>query len=185
LETPKLSDPRSTMSVEVVVMAQDRVKVTIQVRDDDGEVYPREWLWAEAVTEDDDGGTYCLLNTPLFAPFALGDMVDATRQDDGTLAVTALHRRGGRTAHLIVFSGLTDRAAVQSLADEWAATGTWVESCDVVALTVAVESAEGGRPTGAELAALRLSGSVVEVMRLADPEETPDDPIFRHLFVAA
>jgi hypothetical protein len=116
------------MSAEVVVMSEDKVKVAIQVRAEEGELGPREWLWATVVQEDMRKGIYCLLN--------------------GDRLVTALHRRGGRTAHMLVFPADADRAAIQRLAEEWGrATGTWVEGFGGGTVpTVAVERQAGGQP---------------------------------------
>lgn len=161
-------------------MERRKVKVAIRVRDQEGGRLPREWLWAEVV--DQSAGIYCLFNTPFFAPFALGDLVETRRRRNGDLVVTKLHRRGGRTAHLVVFPVTVDRAAVQRLADEWAATGTWVEGCgNGTALTVAVERLAGGRPDEAELAALELGGRLEQLMLLADPDEPPDAQAFAYL----
>jgi hypothetical protein len=169
--------------VEVVVMAEGNVKLAIQVRSDEGELCPREWLWATVVYEDKRKGIYCLLNTPFFAPFALGDLVEARFRRNGDRFVTALHRRGGRTAHLLMFHYAVDRAAIELLADQWRATGTWVEGFDDgTALTVAVEA--GGQPSEAELCELAASGRLTELMQLADPDQKPDDPVFRYVVAA-
>lgn len=173
------------IGVEVVVMAEGKVKVAIQVRDDEGELCPREWLWATVVYEDKRKGIFCLLNTPFFAPFALGDLVEARFRRNGDRFVTALHRRGGRTAHLIMFHYSVDRAAIQQLARGWEDTGTWVEGFDDgTALTAAVERAAGGQPAEAELAELAASGHLQQLMQLADPDEKPDDPVFRYVVAA-
>jgi hypothetical protein len=176
--------------VEVVVLAEGkvtggRVKVAIQIRDDEGELCPAEWLWATIVFEDQRKGIYCLLNTPFFAPFALGDLVEARFRRNGDRFVTALHRRGGRTAHLIVYPANADRAAIQLLADQWRSTGTWVEGFGAgTALTVAVDRLAGGHPTGPEIATLATSGQLEYVTLLADPSELPDDPVFRYVVAA-
>lgn len=160
-------------------------KVGIQLRDDDGTLLPREWLWARVVHEDVRKGVYCLLNTAFLAPFALGDLVEARIQRNGDRLVTALHRRGGRTAHLLVFTARLDVTARLRLAEQWTATGTWVEGSGGDAVTVSVQAPPGGRPTVAELDGLRASGCLTEVIRLADPGELPDDPVFRSLVMAA
>jgi hypothetical protein len=181
--------------VEVVGMAEGKlaegkitegkVKVAIQIRDDEGELCPAEWLWATIVFEDQRKGIYCLLNTPFFAPFALGDLVEARFRRNGDRFVTALHRRGGRTAHLIVYPADADRAAIQLLAEQWRSTGTWVEGFAAgTALTVAVDRLAGGRPTGPEIATLAMSGQLDYVTLLADPSELPDDPVFRYVVAA-
>jgi hypothetical protein len=171
--------------VEVVVMAEGRVKVAIQVRDSEGVLCPAEWLWATVVFEDKRKGIYCLLNTPFFAPFALGDLVEARFRRNGDRFVTALHRRGGRTAHLLAFPADIDRAAVQLLAEQWRATGTWVEGfAGGTVLTVAVDRLAGGQPSGPELARLAMSGPLECATLLADPDELPDDPVFRYVVAA-
>jgi Domain of unknown function (DUF4265) len=170
--------------VEVVVMLADKVKVAIQVRDDEGELCPREWLWATVVYEDKRKGIYCLLNTPFFAPFALGDLVEARFRRDGERMVTALHRRGGRTAHMLMFCAAVDREAIRRLARRWEESGTWVEGLDGIALTIAVERETGGQPAEAELAELAASGRLQAINQLADPNQQPDDPIFRYVVAA-
>jgi hypothetical protein len=171
--------------VEVDVMTEGKVKVAIQVRDDEGELCPAEWLWATVVFEDQRKGIYCLLNTPFLAPFALGDLVEARFRSNGDRFVTALHRRGGRTAHLLMFHGGVDRDAIQHLARGWEATGTWVEGFDGgTALAVAVERGAGGLPGEAELSELAASGRLTEIMQLADPDQKPDDPVFRYVVAA-
>jgi hypothetical protein len=171
--------------VEVVVMADGKVKVAIQVRDDEGLLLPAEWLWATVVYEDRRKGIYCLLNTPFLAPFALGDLVEARFRRNGDRFVTALHRRGGRTAHVLMFQSCVDRAAIQDLARGWEASGTWVEGFDGgTALTIAVEREAGGLPGEAELSELAASGRLRELMQLAHPDEKPDDPVFRYLIAA-
>ena len=162
-----------------------KVKVAIQVRTDEGELLPPESLWATVVYEDQRKGIYCLLNTPFFAPFALGDLVEARFRRNGDRFVTALHRRGGRTAHLIVYPADADRAAIQLLAEQWRSTGTWVEGfADGTALTVAVARLAGGHPTGPEIATLAMSGQLEYATLLADPSELPDDPVFRYVVAA-
>jgi hypothetical protein len=171
--------------VEVVVMAEGKVNVAIQVRDDEGVLCPAEWLWATIVFEDQRKGIYCLLNTPFFAPFALGDLVEARFRRNGERFVTALHRRGGRTAHLIVYPADADRAAIELLAEQWRSTGTWVEGfAGGTALTVAVDRSADGHPTGSELATLAMSGQLEYAALLADPSEKPDDPVFRYVVAA-
>jgi hypothetical protein len=173
------------MDVEVVVMSADKVKVAIQVRGDDGELCPTEWLWAAVVFEDARRGIYGLLNTPFVAPFALGDLVEARFRRNGDRFVTALHRRGGRTAHLLTFRGDVDPATLQELAREWETTGTWVEGFDGgSAMTVAVERHKGGSPTDLELDELWARGWLDTLMLLADPDEKPDNPVFRHVVAA-
>jgi hypothetical protein len=165
--------------------ADGTVRVAIQVRDDEGELCQPEWLWATVVYEDQRKGIYCLLNNPFWAPFALGDLVEARFRSDGERYVTALHRRGGRTAHLLVFPADADRAAIRSLAGVWQSTGTWVEGfAGGTALTVAVDRQHGGQPTESELATLAMSKALECITLLADPDEQPDDPIFRHVVAA-
>jgi hypothetical protein len=162
-----------------------KVKVAIQVRDQEGELCQPEMLWATVVYEDQRKGIYCLLNNPFWAPFALGDLVEARFRCDGERYVTALHRRGGRTAHLLVFPADADRAAISSLAEVWRATGTWVEGfAGGTVLTVAVDRAMGGQPTGPELATLAMSEALECVTLLADPAERPGDPVFRQIVAA-
>jgi hypothetical protein len=166
-------------------MSEGQVKVAIQVRDENGELCQPERLWATVVYEDQRKGIYCLLNTPFWAPFALGDLVEARFRRNGERFVTALHRRGGRTAHLLVFPADADRAAIEALAEMWRATGTWVEgnACGTV-LTVAVDRQAGGQPTGPELATLAMDRALEYVTLLADPHELPDDPVFRQVIAA-
>jgi len=169
----------------VVVMSEERVKVAIQVRDPDGSLAAPEWLWAGVVYEDQRRGIYCLHNTPFFAPFALGDLVEARFRCNGDRVVTALHRRGGRTSHLLVFPAGVDTEWVRSLADQWAATGTWVERRGgETAFAVAVDRAAGGHPTGPELATLATDGALEWATLLAAPDEKPDDPVFRQVVAA-
>jgi hypothetical protein len=174
------------MGLEVVVMSADgRVKVAIQVRTDEGELLPPESLWATVVYEDRRRGIYCLLNTPFLAPFALGDLVEARFRSNGERFVTALHRRGGRTAHLLVFPADAEKEDIEKLAEQWAATGTWVEGyAGGPALTVAVDRQAGGQPTGPELAMLAMGGSLACATLLADPDEKPDHPCFRYVIAA-
>jgi hypothetical protein len=166
-------------------MSEGKVKVAIQVRDEEGELCSPEWLWATVVYEDQRKGIYCLLNNPFWAPFALGDLVEARFRRNGERLVTALHRRGGRTAHLLVFPADADRAAIAALAQLWRATGTWVEGFGRgTVLTVAVDRQTGGQPTGPELATLAMGGALEYITLLADPDELPDDPVFRHVVAA-
>jgi hypothetical protein len=166
-------------------MPDGTVKIAIQVRDVVGELCPPEWLSAKVVYEDRRKGIYCLLNTPFWAPFALGDLVEARFRNSGDRFVTALHRRGGRTAHMLAFPADVDKALVQDLADEWRVTGTWVEGfAGGTALTVAVDRLAGGHPTGPELAMLAMSGQLEYATLLADPSELPDDPVFRYVVAA-
>jgi Domain of unknown function (DUF4265) len=171
--------------VEVVVMADGKVKLAIQVRDERGELCQPEWLWATVVYEDVRKGIYCLLNNPFWAPFALGDLVEARFRRNGERFVTALHRRGGRTAHLLVFPADADRRAIAQLAELWRATGTWVEGfAGGTVLTVAVDRQAGGQPTGPELATLAVGKALEHITLLADPDEKPDNPVFRHVVAA-
>jgi hypothetical protein len=166
-------------------MSDGKVKVAIQVRDEQGELCAPEWLWATVVYEDRRKGIYCLLNTPFWAPFALGDLVEARFRCNGDRFVTALHRRGGRTAHLLVFPADADRAAIEALAQLWRATGTWVEGfAGGTVLTVAVDRGSGGQPTERELTTLRMGRALECITLLADPEEQPDDPVFRYVVAA-
>jgi hypothetical protein len=166
-------------------MSEGNVKVAIQVRDEQGELCQPEWLWATVVYEDQRKGIYCLLNNPFWAPFALGDLVEARFRRNGERFVTALHRRGGRTAHLLVFPADADRAAIAALAELWRATGTWVEGfAGGTVLTVAVDRLAGGQPTAPELATLATGRALEYVTLLADPAEKPDDPVFRFVVAA-
>ena len=169
---------------ESTVRPAGKVRVAIQVRDEDGVLCPPEWLWATVVFEDLRKGIYCLLNTPFWAPFALGDLVEARFRSNGERFVTALHRRGGRTAHLLVFPADAQKSDIEALAEQWTATGTWVEGfAGGTALAVAVDRQAGGHPTGPELAVLAM-GSLEHVTLLADPSELPDDPVFRYVVAA-
>jgi Domain of unknown function (DUF4265) len=174
------------MSAEVVVMSADgRVKVAIQVRTDAGELLPPESLWATVVYEDRRRGIYCLLNTPFWAPFALGDLVEARFRDNGERFVTSLHKRGGRTAHLLTFPVSAATSAIERLVEQWTATGTWVEAfAGGTALAVAVDLHAGGRPDGPELELLTAQGSLACSRLLADPEAKPDHPCFRSVIAA-
>jgi hypothetical protein len=158
-----------------------QVKIRIQVTDDEGGRFPREWLWAEAVQEDAVGGTYCLLNTAFYAPFALGDLVEARRKRKGDLMVTGLHRRGGLTSWLLMFSLSVPDGRIEELAAAWRATGTWVEGFGGKRLSIARDGMVGARPTAAEICLLTSSREVELAKLLADPDEAPDDPVFRFL----
>lgn len=166
-------------------MSDNKVKIAVRVRDSEGELLPQEWLWATVVQEDVRKGIYCLLNTPFWAPFALGDLVEARIQRNGDRVVTALHRRGGRTAHMLVWPVDADKVAIQRLAEQWSATGTWVEGCcGGTVLTVSVEPAAGAEPTKDQLAELVASGRLDDLRLIADPDDTPGDPIFRDMVAA-
>jgi hypothetical protein len=158
-----------------------KVKIGIQITDDEGGRFPREWLWAEPVQEDAEGGTYCLLNTAFYGPFALGDLVEARRKRDGDLMVSGLHRRGGRTSWLLMFSLDVPDTRIEQLADAWRATGTWVEGFGGKRISVAREGTETARPTAAEICLLSSTGEVELAKLLADPGDVPDDPVFRCL----
>jgi hypothetical protein len=163
-------------------MSDRKVKVSVQSRHDCGRVMQREWLWAEVVDDDDGRQICCLLNTPFWSPFALGDLVTVRRRRAG-LAVTGLHRRGGRTANLLVLPERPDLTAVEELALSWAETGTWVEGYDHAFLTVSVEAGSDARPTPTELLLRTATGEIEEVHLLADPDQTPDDEVFDRLVV--
>jgi hypothetical protein len=158
-----------------------RVKVAIQITDEDGGKFPREWLWADVVQEDADGGTYCLLNTAFYGPFALGDLVEARRRRNGDLVVTGLHRRGGRTSWLLMFALDVPDERIARLAAAWQETGTWVEGFGGKRFSVAREGGPETRPTDAEIGLLARSGEVELAMLLADPDDTPEHPVFRQL----
>lgn len=158
-----------------------KVKVGMQITDEEGGRLPREWLWAHVVQEDEAGGIYCLLNTAFYGPFALGDLVEARRQRDGGLIVTGLHRRGGRTSWLLMFYLQVPDERVEQLAAEWRSTGTWVEGLGGKRVSVALEGTPDARPTDAEITELSRAGEVELAMLLADPDDSPDHPVFRNL----
>jgi len=157
-----------------------KVKVGIQITDVEGGRFPREWLWAEVVREDAAGGIYCLLNTAFYGPFALGDLVEARRRK-GELIVTGLHRRGGRTSWLLMFCLHVPDTRIEQLAAAWRSTGTWVEGFGGKRMSVALDGTAGARPTDAEITQLSRTRELELAMLLADPDDTPDHPIFRHL----
>ncbi len=167
-------------------MAQARkVKVGIRIKDDSGARFPREWLWAEVVHESSREGVYCLLNNAFYAPFAFGDLVEARRRKNGERIVKRLHRRGGRTAHLLWFQPTVSTEQIQQFADEWAATGTWVEGPGGGIVTVAVERLAGGRPDETDLQELARRGLLQQLMLMTDPDDTPDSDVFKYLVTAA
>lgn len=158
-----------------------KVKVGIQITDDEGGRLPREWLWAEVVREDAAGGIYCLLNTAFYGPFALGDLVEARRRRNGELIVTGLHRRGGRTSWLLMFSLRVPDRRIEQLAAAWRSTGTWVEGFGGKRLSVALDGTADARPTDAEITQLSRTREVELAVLLAHPDDTPDHPVFGQL----
>ena len=162
--------------------AHRKVKVGIQITDEDGGRFPREWLWAEAVHERGGlGGVYCLLNTPFYGPFALGDLVETRRRRNGELIVTGLHRRGGRTSWLLMFALSVPNDQINQLIKQWHASGTWVEPMGGKRVAVAIDAVTGARPTTTEIAWLAASGALDLHMLLAEPADAPDHPVFRNL----
>lgn len=158
-----------------------KVKVGIQITDDEGGRFPREWLWAHVVQEDTAGGIYCLLNTAFYGPFALGDLVEARRRRHSELVVTGLHRRGGRTSWLLMFYLHVPDKSIEQLAAAWRSTGTWVEGFGGKRMSVARPGTADARPTDDEITELSRTGKVQLAMLLADPDDTPDHPVFRQL----
>jgi hypothetical protein len=158
-----------------------KVKVEIQVTDAEGGRFPLEWLWADVVREDASGGTYCLLNTASYGPFALGDLVEARRKRNGDLMVTGLHRRGGRTSWMLMFSLDVPDTRIEQLAAAWRVTGTWVEGFGGKRISVAREGRATARPTAAEICLLSSRGEVELGKLLADLDDVPHDPVFRFL----
>jgi len=163
------------------VVEPKKVKVGIRITDEEGGLFPREWLWAHVVREDGAGGIYCLLNTAFYGPFALGDLVEAHRRRNGELIVTGLHRRGGRTSWLLMFYLHVSDQRVEQLAAAWQSTGTWVEGFGGKRISVALEGTADARPTDAEISELSRTGEVEFAMLLADPDDAPDNPVFRNL----
>ena len=48
------------------MVEQKKVKVGIQITDDEGGRFPREWLWARVVQEGKAGGVYCQVEFAMF-----------------------------------------------------------------------------------------------------------------------
>ena len=84
-------------------MEQGHVKVRIRFKDGDETLPPGERLWARPVDAHDGGGTYELLNSSLFVPLAVRDLVRAEPDGDGMLQVTGLVERPGAVPERIDF----------------------------------------------------------------------------------
>lgn len=141
-------------------------RLLVRLRDEDGP--PGESLWAIPVDATRAGGTYRLANNGLYAPLMIDDLVDARRDGDGWLQITAV-RRGGRAGWLVhLAEGDPQTYAV----DEWRATGTRVES-DGWTVSVALDPASGAdaRPTEAELQAMSRLERILGFARLSDGVE--------------
>ena len=131
----------------------------------------REWVWAEPV-EVAGATVYRLLNTSVYAPYVIDDLVEVRRSGQH-LVVAGLHERGGRTGHLIEFSADVARASVAALTDEWSATGAAVEGLAGPFYSVAADEAARQRPTSDELARLANEGTIAAFELIARPADAP------------
>jgi hypothetical protein len=135
----------------------------------------REWVWAEPVQTSDGLRVYRLLNSSVFAPYVVGDLV-TVRRSGKHLALAGLHERGGRTGHLIEFSVDVAQQAIDALTEEWAATGASVERLSSPYYSVAATEESRQRPTSTELGRLANEGTIAAFELIADPDDDAPQP---------
>lgn len=144
----------------------DKIQIGIPIPD---APWRREWIWAEPVLVDDGRTVYRLLNSSIFGPYVVEDLV-TVRRSGRNLMLTGLFERGALTGHLVQFSADMPPGAVTALVDEWAASGAVVEGLSGPYYSVATNDEARQRPTAMELARLANEGAIVAFELITDPE---------------
>ena len=117
-------------------MVKERVELRLRFKEDE-DLPPREWLSAEPVRADDRGGTYRLLNSSIFAPVAVGDLVRATSDGGGGLQITDLLRPSDRVLTALEYPTTEPGEDIRRVADSWTeGTDGWSEGTPPVLFTI-------------------------------------------------
>ena len=125
-------------------MVKERVELRLRFKEDE-DLPPGEWLWAERVRANDRGGTYRLLNSSVFAPVAVGDLVRAASDGGGGLQITDLLKPSDRVLTAIEYPTTAPGEDIRRIADSWTeGTDGWSEGTPPVLFTIWAEGMRAG-----------------------------------------
>ena len=120
-------------------MVKERVELRLRFKEDE-DLPPGEWLWAEPVRANHRGGAYRLLNSSVFAPVAVGDLVRASSDGGGELQITDLLRPSDRVLTAIEYPTTETVEDITRIADAWTeGTDGWSEGTPPVLFTIWAE----------------------------------------------